>query len=456
MEYLYVIGAGLLVGALVAARIHLIPWIVFGAAFFIGPWSPMFPPPLDKAHWALTMLYLWIWLILAVRTSLGKVERSLFPVPLPLNFFFLFLFCAALGSAYSMQPAEIVAAGKYYFQEWAIPFLIFLLVGSEKTVRALALAFLALALLQPAFAGLQQLALSGRAFSGDWIGGSFGTRAGGGAILSLFLLTQLVVVLTLVRHGILRIWQGVAAVLWISVPLLWTHAKAIVLMLPVGVLAVYLRDLRSRPAAAAAGLVFAMLGTAVIAYSYFSVAEQYRTNPEYAPETFSEFVEGSLNYAILDTGKMELNRGTAVAHWFTMHSFARNPLETLVGHGIGSAKEGGVVVGHLHAHPEYGRPGMDYTALSRLLWEVGIVGAIAFTGIFVSAILAAGRLSKSQTIPAFHRAILAGYQAALTIMLVALLWKDYLVDSVFGALAGFIIGYILYWYARDRDAIPDR
>lgn len=450
MEYLYVIGAGLLVGTLVAMRSESIPWIAFALAFFIAPLASMFPPPLDKVHWGLTMFYLWAWLVVGVRTLLGKVQRKPYPVPLPVVFLFAFVFCAALGSAYSLRPLEIAAAGRYYFQEWAVVFVILLLVGEEKKVRILAVAFLGLAAVQPLLAGFQQISLSGEMFSGDRIGGSFGVRLGGGAILSLFLVTQIVVLAALVRHRQIRPLWGILGIFWLCLPLLWTHAKAMVVMIPVGILTLFATDLRKRPVVAAAAVSVSIMVSGALSYVYFTTSGQYYAKEEYAPQTFRAFVDGSLGYALLSTGREELNRGTSLLHWLRSRDWSVNLLETLVGHGIGSSKEGLVVHGHLQEDPRYGRKGMDYTAVSRLLWEVGALGTAAFLGVFLSAIIAAGRLSKSPRVPELHRGLLSGYQAALVMMIVALLWKDFLVDSVFGALAAFFIGYVLYWSATVR------
>ncbi len=451
MDYLYIIGAGLMIGIMIAFFVDGALWVALILSFLALPLAETMWPSFRQSHWAVTMFYFWMWMIVVFRILIGKVR---YPIPkLPSTFWFLmvFAFCGALGSAYARNYIEAVAAGKEYFQAWVLLPLFFLLIRRDSTARYAALAFVGLAIIQPLVAGYQSWAWRGQLYVGDRIGGTFGGRLGSGAHLSVFIMIQLLVIISFIKSGSIKMWVGVSTALWIFSPIMWTHAKAMVLLLPFGMSVLFARELKDRPIVGIAGIVVAVIGSGMLAYTYFSVMDQYKKDPAYVPETFNEFVQGSLDYAVLDRGKDDLNRGTALLYWFQTHSLAVNPLETLVGHGLGSAKEGALVAGHLFDDPRYGRLGMGYTSFARLLWEVGIIGTTAYLGIFISAAFTAGRLARSSVVPGLDRAVLAGYQAAILTFVLIFFWKDF-VSVAFGTMSAFAVGYVLYWYRVDATS----
>ncbi len=449
MDHLYIIAAGLLVGIIIAFFVDGVLWVAFVLTFLVVPLLEAMWPNFEQARWATSMFYFWMWMIVGFRVLVGKVRHPIPKLPSIIWFFLVFMFCAALGSVYARNFVEAVAAGRGYFGAWVIAPLLFLIIRRDSTARYAALALVGLALIQPLVAGYQNWAWSGQPYVGDRIGGTFGGRAGSGAVLSIFLMIQLFVIISIIKNENLKVWAGVSIALWIFTPILWTHAKAIVVLLPFGMSILFARELKERPVVGIAGFVVAVISSGMLAYSYFSVIDQYKADPAYVPDTFGEFVDGSLGYAVLDSGREELNRGTALLYWVQTHGFRANPLETLVGHGIGSARKGTHAAGYLYDDPRYGRPQMGYTSMSRLLWEVGIIGTIAYLGIFISAAVNAGRLSRSSVVPRLDRAILGGYQAALVTFVVVFFWKDYVEDVSVTTISAFLIGYVLYWYSVD-------
>jgi hypothetical protein len=327
-----------------------------------------------------------------------------------------------------------------------LPFFFFYLVRNEKTVRPFVIAILLLAAVQPIVAGYQQLTLRGTYMLGDRIGGTFGTEVGAGIDLSMFLLAPAFIVLAMVRDGVLRLGIGVPLFIWIFLPLFWTHAKAVIFFIPIGVALLFYKEIMVRPLFGLGLIAVGFLSSLLLAQVYVDTAGLYRTDPSTAARSISELVDGGLNYAVRDKGNLELNRGTSLTYWAQSHASLHYPLETLFGHGLGATKETGRVEGHLMTE-ELGRPGMGSTALARLLWEMGLVGTIFFVAIFVWFIRVASKLSGNLDIPLFHRATLSGFQVSLIIYVLSLLYNKAILDhQTFSTFVALILGYIAFWY----------
>ncbi len=444
MEFAYVIGLGLLIAFAIAWNVNAMVWAAFIVALLGEPIASMILPNVQKLDYAVTMLFFWIWLIVIVRIIIGKVEALTIGPPKPIVLFLLFLFSAALGSSYATEFAQAIVGAKGYFQAWAIPFVFYFLIQSERSVRLVGIALLMLAAVQPFVAGIQVSLWYGQPFFGDRLGGTFGNALGTGALMSSFLVTQVLVIMGLMKHRCIKPLYGGLLVIWVFTPLLWTHAKAVVVLFPVGMFVLFWSEIKERPVYA---LRFMLMGFALVgflAFQYYIEDQYYRPTPEGAPDSFSLFVEQSLGYAVL-AGGAELNRGTALVYWWEMHGLLRNPIEMLVGHGMGSAKEHGVVQGHLLSDPAYGRLGMG-TAFARVLWELGILGAIGIVGSLVTTATAAGRLSSDTRIPGIHRGFLSGYSAVAAMLVIQMFWRGDILQSVtFGTFTMFAVGYVWFW-----------
>jgi hypothetical protein len=133
VEYLYIIGLGLLLAIVIAWNMEVMVWVAFVLAMIIEPVASMMLPQIEQLHWIVTIFYVWVWFLLIARLSLGKVEPTPLKIPSPFIFFFVFLFCGALGSAYALNFSEAISAGKGYFQAWVIPFVFYFLLRQERS-----------------------------------------------------------------------------------------------------------------------------------------------------------------------------------------------------------------------------------------------------------------------------------------------------------------------------------
>jgi hypothetical protein len=156
----------------------------------------------------------------------------------------------------------------------------------------------------------------------------------------------------------------------------------------------------------------------------------------------------------------QLTRWTALTFWAKEHVRA-NPINTLIGHGIGASRENssGLVVADTLAEKRYTGLRIGYTALSALLWDTGLIGLITVLGMFTSAFLTAGRLARHyQGRDKFKTGLFEGLQAGMAILTLSLAHKDFFVNHLpYQAFTYVIIGFIAYsWLevARTDDERP--
>jgi hypothetical protein len=143
----------------------------------------------------------------------------------------------------------------------------------------------------------------------------------------------------------------------------------------------------------------------------------------------------------------ELSRWTALTFWAQEHVRA-NPINTLIGHGVGASREnaGGVVGASTLAEKKYGGLRIGYTAVSALLWDTGVIGLITVLGMFGSAFLTAGRVARYyRDKDNFRTGLFEGLQAGMAVLGLSLAHKDFFVNHVpYQAFTYLIIGFIAY------------
>jgi hypothetical protein len=226
----------------------------------------------------------------------------------------------------------------------------------------------------------------------------------------------------------------------LMVPLLFNEAKIIVVILPIALLIVFRDQVLRRP-------VHFILGTSVIAMLLAALFVVYTKLPgEATNSTLTEQLSqtAAYNFGQRGYGGNVLNRTTVLTYWWEQHSM-NDIVQVLIGHGPGTTNEAGTSRINL-ATGRYAGMGIGLTAISALLWEVGIVGLIAILGMLWSSFTVAVRLSQDTRLTRWHRAAFLGLQASIAIMAISLTHNNFFVfDIGFQALLMLMLGYAIYW-----------
>jgi hypothetical protein len=97
--------------------------------------------------------------------------------------------------------------------------------------------------------------------------------------------------------------------------------------------------------------------------------------------------------------------------------------------------------------------GIDLTAASSLLWDVGALGFALFLSILVLAWRAAGRLRRD-TADALVRADAAAIQAALPLFGFYLFYRGALLETLsFQIVFATILGYLAWLHRRHKSSV---
>jgi hypothetical protein len=207
-------------------------------------------------------------------------------------------------------------------------------------------------------------------------------------------------------------------------------------------------------------LVFAVLAGGALFYQYRTAGDYY--NVGYVPMSLSEYIFSSFEYNVRQDKVRGLNRMRAVEFWWEEHSVTGGALPFFFGHGLGATRDSGIGYGHLVKDPRYAGRGIGVTTLSRLLWELGVVGTTLFAAIFVAAFLAARRLRHDPALPPVHRAYMTSAMVASMVFLFTFPYDLSLTASQsFSAFSMFVLGYITFWerrspYGSITSAAPQR
>lgn len=272
--------------------------------------------------------------------------------------------------------------------------------------------------------------MSQRANGWDSVVGTFGgTPLVGGLswMAAFFVILTMGYVLACWNRGIMR---GKTA-LWICLAglgvIMLGEVKAAFLWLPFVVfLVLRKRILKNMVTAISFGLLtVTLLGGIYAAYKTFYWADTTAKARQYEDQELEDsyfFDPNNVNYR---TG--EVGRGASLAIW--IDDRAASLPTRLIGYGPGAVKAAGPVGGGGPVARRHAPLSIDATAVANLLWDVGLVGALAYTGIIVSGILTGWRYIRRGEGSARQLAMAEASTAALCVFFTMLIYNRTLLDE---------------------------
>ncbi|MCB1935418.1 MAG: hypothetical protein KDF59_05705 [Nitrosomonas sp.] len=433
-----------------AAPVAWTVWIIFLAAFLItGPsayfirfsqlqWLTVF---VSAALLLPVILYL-------LRIQIGA-QSSQF-----LNHFFwpgVFLLLVAFSTIINdPQFGDIVNGSRHYFLMWPL-MLVFMLglirqdtqVQLWKALMIVAVLQLPMALYQYFFVALKSM----RSSPWDAVIGTFpGNIEGGGesAGMAFMLLIAMLTAIALWREGKLSgVWMSLVVLAGLGT-LVLAEVKAVVMLLPIAIGLYYRRELMKKPIES----VLVVIGTLLLAGAIFVAYEKihYGNMPTYTFNTNQAFstydrVMNALSPETEAFGGDELGRVTHIVNWWEIN---RGDLQySLFGYGMGATYASRFGVGELASRFPYTLSGSSTIIL---LWEVGILGHLAFLIILLYGARTSGRAAKNEAIPEIHRVFLRVSAVGLLLLAITLPYRSFhLYANPIQFLMMFMLGQAAYW-----------
>lgn len=425
-------------------------WLVLVLGLLVVGLVPIWAEGLaTKAVWGVSLLGLLLLVFTLARTASVSATTHKTPAFVWLSFAFV-LFVLINGLLNWHDPYQYFSGMKRYFQAIGILFAFAWLPIREEQIGRIRTFFIVVALAQVPWA-IYELAVlvpirEGfvAAYPGlvpvDAVAGTFGVgmyTGGSNAEMATFLLLTLGFLLSRRRMGIGRRTSFILLLVPILLPIFMGETKIVVIFLPLLFLTLYRSELLARPHYAIGALLAGGVLTLAAGYAYL--------NAKGLP--LDEFIDNTIQYNLLGKrhGAYLLNRTTALSFWYDQHG-AADPVETVLGHGLGSAhdRSGG------HVSLRYPGFGIGLTAASSLLWEQGILGTLLFFSVLVAAWRTANSVQRTATI-GWIKADACAIQSALPILFLYVFYRlSPLEELSFQIVIFTLLGY-LAWLARSHS-----
>lgn len=438
---------------LLSFRPWLFTWITLVAILVVLGTLRLYFPGLQYLRWLVPIACAGVLLAMLISQSFHRAHRP--SAPLPALFIWVAAFAvyglvATLLNWTGMVPA--ILGVKNYFQVWTL-LLIFTMIHFRGyfihgfIVFLLAIAFLQLPLvLHQLFVVVPSRPILPGLFPHDVIAGSFGADMDGGgnnALLSAYLVMSVGLLISMWQQKILKAWLLALGAALLIFPVFLNESKVSFFYIWIMFLVLFREDIAKNPLRFIVGNIALGLFLIFFLYMYTLIAH-----------ASGQRVSGVLDYLdyiyfmnVKTSNQLYgLTRFTALSFWFLEH-FPGDVLHAFIGHGLGQTQEAGVLSkGYYNTIAGRLYPGLHIgvSALSAMLWDVGLIGVTIACMMFASAFRLAGRLAGDWAGEPAAVALFRALQAAIAILFITIPHKNLFVleiteQGLFILLVGFLI-----------------
>lgn len=446
------LAVALIVGAILLTRVDWIIWSILLLGLLVAGLLPLFFDYLaSKAAWGVSLLGFISMLIALTKIITTPDARKNTPV---------FVWIALVFMVYALinmfiqwhSFGETFGGFKRYFQVWGLLFVLCWMAFDKQKIYYWKIFFLFVALVQLPFAIYERIVYVPireglkHSYPGlvpiDVVSGTFGaslTGGGASAEMATFLIVMLALLITRWKEKVLSTNKFLLFVPIILAPLLLSEVKAVVIMLPLIFLMIYRNEMLTHLYYRLIGFAFIATFVVVASYAHLLAVSQSQGNEI----SVSKYIEDTLAYNLYDkghSGENTLNRTTVLSFWIEKQGL-HDPISFVFGNGLGSAH---ISAGHMSMR--YLGYGIGLTAVSTLLWELGVFGFGLFLAILIFAWGCAERLRRESTIPEIRADALA-IQSTLVIFAFYLFYRAGMLENIgFQILFTTLLGYLAWLY----------
>lgn len=451
--------AALVTGAVVGGFALFVPlpwlmWLMFGLTFVVIG-SAQYFGGVNKAFWAPYLLGALMMLRVPMeryRASISVAGAELRQgLPLDAGLFSvmvaLFFTIALASTLFNLSPwLQLFVSAKEYLFLWSICFLVAAGHAGAGFERRVWLALLWLAPLQVPVVLYQRFVVAtSRQGSSAWdaVVGLFGGDPEGGgasAAMAFFVMFCALLALSLWRSRQLRLRYVVAVVVSALLCIALAEVKAVILLLPLAIAALFRRELLRRPFQAAAFVLSGVVLSVGLIVAYQAQFASDRSTAGRSIEAYTRLMlERATDTDSFQRDRARMNRTTALVYWWQNHQVS-DPVRFFLGDGIGATRVGSLAVGETARRHPYR---LNTTTASQLLWETGLLGLAATAGLLLAGMQMAGRASRDPSLTGEQRAVAAAAQPMLLITLLGVAYNtDFIGTPPAQLLAMLLLGYL--------------
>lgn len=459
--------AGLIIGPLLLfMRLEWLIWTMIVSTFLLVGVLQYFLG-IQKAFWIPYLLGIVLLVRLPIDLMAQKRRNDLPRRGLsgPLVMYFLFLLGLVVSTAISMPgPAQILFGLRDYVAIMSLMLVIGAGLLDSRFIEKLWNFLLWMVPLQiPAVIYQRFFVASSRTGASPWdaVVGLFGgdpEGGGGSGIMAMFVIVMSFVALMRLRNK--QIGKPFFALVVFSALgcIALAEVKFSFVLIPVAVALIYGRDLLRKPMR----VLIAFAATAVLVVGIISL---YQTQFTYSRsgsgnETLTQYIErtfaNNLDDRFVNPQTREMGRVAALRLWETEHGID-DPVTYLLGHGVGSTKIGGLVLGEAAARYSVR---IDRSTATILLWDSGLFGLACFVLLLYFASRMAFRLSHSNALDERERVLMPAMGVAAILLLLELPYQTAVANAPqTQLLLAMVVGYVVMMNRKviasgASDAVP--
>lgn len=380
---------------------------------------------------------------LSNRTRLGKAAGEQANtgryVILAATLYLLFYFYSlSLGS---LRPMQVISTLRFALPMFGVLFALYWFQWTDRSLARLWTLVVLVALAQLPIVVYQHFFMIS-SMGWDGVVGSFGK--GMSATLVLFSTAGLLYVLARWTRGLTSLPVLLFVTVVTMAVILFGEVKAVLFWLPVGALWVLRRRIFSNVIAL---VMYSCLALVFTAGTYTAYKTMYWGAAHGRDDTLAEKIDSISAYAVdpnnvnFRTG--EVSRGASLALWY--RDPRSSPMERLVGYGPGASATNSTGQGIIAAR--YRPLAIAATSTASMLWDIGILGFIAYASILASGLVVGFRFVKPGTDPT-QGAIVDTSVAVLALLASTLIYNRSLFDEPTAQLLSFFCLGCIVHYAR--------
>ncbi len=263
----------------------------------------------------------------------------------------------------------------------------------------------------------------------DSIVGTFGgPKFGGGASgsLAVYLVFGMALALALYRNALLGTKMTAFFLLGMLVGIGLAETKVVFIVIPLALASLYSDELSRRPIRFLLGALLVLGVMAVLMYVYyvFFWESANRGDPWLViVRRFSYSFDPDFMPANNWPGRM-----TGLAIWFRGQDFSGDLYHWLVGYGVAAATSMSTIAGPGVAALKFGL-GTDVTGATKLLWEVGAIGLVAYVAPMFFAFRSFGRVLRDGDCDPLLRSFVEALRASAPVLALVVLYEVTIVSS---------------------------
>ena len=435
------------------------------AALLIVGTVQLYAPALQRTQWAVAAATFVLGAIGVLEYVFSAKKQRDMPPGMLMVLVFIFLLLAS-SLINSLSVGQMAFGIKGYVQVFGLFFAITLLRDAERTADLIPGLLVAIAILQLPFVlhqwfvlVPQRAGLGGGVVAEDIVSGTMGasfTGGGSNALMSILLITAIAIMASGYRAGTLPARWVMPGMIICLVPVLLNANRIAMFYLLLVLVMVFGRQLLANPRRSMTGVIALLV--MVLAAVWANANLTGRTDEgdswkELFQTTYERNFEEEFGY-----GAYDLNRVTSIVFWWQEAAKHRRLDKILFGHGPGAAREAGdSALGVMTlAKRRYPGVGIGLTAVSALLWELGVVGLAVAFGILWSAYRSANYVIQHLPETDYRSWVARGLKVAVVVFAISFFHKNtFVFHMIYQTLLLAIVGTLATWHyflAREHES----